>query len=93
MTTTTPGWSTGRTGDRLPATPESRPDFLRRITVNMLRHRYSSYERRLEDVYGKVGVREAYAVINQKVYDAIAVAYPALAEECRAQLVRKMAQA
>jgi hypothetical protein len=79
--------------DRPPATPESHPDFLRRITVNMLRHRYSSYERRLEDVYGKVGVREAYALLNQKVYDAIAHAYPALAEECAAQLARKRTQA
>jgi hypothetical protein len=78
--------------DRLPATPESHPDFLRRITVNMLRHRYSSYERRLADVYGKVGVREAYAQINQNVYGAIAAAYPALAEECAAQLARKQAQ-
>ena len=59
----------------------------------MLRHRYSSYERRLTEVYGKVGVREAYAQINQKVYDAIAAAYPTLAEECAAQLARKRAQA
>jgi hypothetical protein len=78
--------------DRLPATPESAPDFLRRITVNMLRHRYSSYERRLAEVYGKVGVREAYDAINRKVYAAIAAAYPALAEESAAQLVRKRAQ-
>ncbi len=79
--------------DSLPATPESHPDFLRRITVNMLRHRYSAYERRLSDVYGKVGVREAYAQINRKVYAAIAQAYPALAQECTAQLARKQAQA
>ena len=78
--------------DSLPATPQSHPDFLRRITVNMLRHRYSSYERQLATVYGKVGVREAYAQINQKVYDAIAAAYPSLAEECAAQLARKMAE-
>jgi hypothetical protein len=78
--------------DRPPATPESHPDFLRRITVNMLRHRYSSYERRLAEVYGKVGVREAYAQINQTVYDAIAAAYPTLAEECAAQLARKMGE-
>ena len=76
--------------DRLPATPESHPDFLRRITVNMLRHRYSSYERRLAEVYGKVGVRAAYVQINQKLYDAIAAAYPALAEECQRQLARKV---
>ena len=78
--------------DSLPATPESAPDFLRRITVNMLRHRYSSYERRLAEVYGKVGVREAYAQINAKLYAAITAAYPALADECAAQLARKQAE-
>jgi hypothetical protein len=75
--------------DRLPATPESQPDFLARITVNMLRHRYSAYERRLAQIYGKVGVREAYHQINAKVYAAIAAAYPALVEECQRQLARK----
>jgi hypothetical protein len=38
-----------------------------------------------------VGVQEAYAQINQKVYAAIAAAYPALAEACATQLARKLA--
>jgi hypothetical protein len=76
--------------DSLPATPQSHPDFLARITVNMLRHHYSAYEAQLAAVYGKVGVREAYVQINQKVYAAIAAAYPALADECAAQLARKL---
>ena len=72
-----------------PATPQSHPDFLRRIQVNFIRHALTSYETQLEEVYGKVGVREAYRQINAKVYAAIAAAYPALADECQRQLARK----
>jgi hypothetical protein len=73
-----------------PATPDSSPMFLDRITVNYLRHVLTTYERELEQVWGKVGVREAYHQINAKVYAAIAHAYPCLAEECQRQLARKV---
>lgn len=73
-----------------PATPDSDPAFLARITVNYLRHGLTTYERDLEQVWGKVGVREAYVQINTKVYAAIAAAYPSLAEECQRQLARKV---
>lgn len=72
-----------------PATPESHPDFLARIQVNFIRHRLTAYEGELEQIYGKVGVREAYLAINRKLYAAIAAAYPALAEACQHQLARK----
>lgn len=72
-----------------PATTDSHPAFLERITVNFLRHALTSYEGELAQVYGKVGVREAYRQINQKVYAAIAAAYPCFAEECQRQLARK----
>ena len=78
--------------DSLPATPQSAPDFLRRITVNLIRHQLTSYENELARIFGKVGVKEAYLAINKKIYDAIAAAYPALATECAAQLARKMEQ-
>lgn len=78
--------------DILPATPQSAPDFLRRITVNLIRHQLTSYENELARIFGKVGVKDAYLAINKKIYDAIAAAYPALAEECTAQLARKMEQ-
>lgn len=73
-----------------PATPQSHPDFLARISVNMIRHALTSYEEELEQMYGKVGVREAYRQINAQVYAAIAAAYPTLAEECQRQLARKV---
>jgi hypothetical protein len=75
--------------DYEPATTGSDAAFLARITVNYLRHALTSYEEELERVYGKVGVREAYAMINAKVYTAIAAAYPALAEACARQQARK----
>jgi hypothetical protein len=75
--------------DYEPATPQSDPAFLARITVNYLRHALTSYEDELEKTFGKVGVREAYATINAKVYTAIAAAYPALAEACARQQARK----
>jgi len=71
------------------ASPSSDPAFLLRITVNFLRHEMSQYDVELAHTYGKVGVRMAYAQINRKVYDAIAAAYPDLADECVRQVTRK----
>lgn len=75
--------------DALPATPNSDAAFLDRIMVNYLRHRKSRYEKKLEEVKGRVGVGEAYLEINNRIYQAIADAYPELAEECRRQMERK----
>jgi hypothetical protein len=72
-----------------PATAKSNPEFLRRITVNHLRHNLSDYDRRLDDLFGKVGKSEAYIILNQKIYTSIADAYPDLAEECERQMYRK----
>jgi hypothetical protein len=58
---------------------------LDRWKVNYLRHRLTDYERHLEEVAGKVGVRDAKDLIREKVYDAIADAYPGLAAECLKQ--------
>jgi len=67
------------------ATLESDPLFLQRITVNYLRHGLTRYDHELGQLVGKVGVRDAYSVLSQKVFAAIAAAYPELAEECRRQ--------
>lgn len=67
------------------ATVRSAPFFLQRICVNYLRHECSSYEAELDKVAGKVAVAEARSIIREKVYDAIAEAYPELAEECSRQ--------
>jgi hypothetical protein len=64
-------------GDRwdfIPATPEFDPVFLKRISVNFLRHRLTGYEAHLADIYGKVGTDTAYPKIKAKVLDAIAAA-------------------
>ncbi len=75
------------------ATLESDPLFLQRITFNYLRHGLTRYDQELGHLFGKVGVRTAYSILNQKVFAAIAAAYPELAEECRRQEVRKLEEA
>ncbi|MCW3051660.1 MAG: hypothetical protein JWN14_830 [Chthonomonadales bacterium] len=72
-----------------PATTWSDSAFLQRITVNYLRHRLSRYDHELERLFGKVGIRDAYAQLNAKVYLAITEAYPALGAECNRQMERK----
>lgn len=68
-----------------PASLDSDREFLDRITVNHIRHQLSNYERRLEQLFGKVGVREAYPVLKVKILDAIASSYPELSGECKRQ--------
>jgi hypothetical protein len=72
--------------DYTPATPGSDPEFLERITVNYLRHELTCYEDQLAALFGSVGRAEAEPVIRERVYDAIASAYPDLAGECARQL-------
>ncbi|MFA5445678.1 MAG: hypothetical protein WC262_11975 [Bacteroidales bacterium] len=72
-----------------PASRESSPEFLERITVNHLRHRLTNYDTRLEVLFGRVGKQEAYQVLNEKIYAKIAEGYPMLADECARQLRRK----
>lgn len=71
------------------ATPNSDPAFLERITVNYLRHVLTTYEDELAKTFGKVGVRKAELEIRQKVYGAIAIAYPDLSSECDLQLLKR----
>jgi len=67
------------------ASVDSEPEFLERITVNFIRHELTLYDRELEAVAGKVGVRDAVDLIRCKVFDAIAEAYPEYAAECLKQ--------
>lgn len=76
--------------DYQPATINSGKEFLNRITVNFLRHRCSSYERILDNIEGKVGKKEAYALLNQKIFQRITEIYPELKEECEKQLAEKI---
>lgn len=73
-----------------PASATSDAAFLGRITVNYVRHRLMAYDRRLEAVAGRIGVARAIALIRQRVYAAIAEAYPHLAQECARQVARRV---
>lgn len=68
------------------ASPSSDRGFLDRITVNYLRHRLTEYEAHLHKTSGRVGASDAYVTIKAKVLEAIAAAYPDLADECRRQI-------
>jgi len=72
------------------ATINSGKGFLYRITVNFLRHRCSPYERRLTEIAGKVGTKEAYILLNQNIFKKIAELYPELNGECDIQLKEKI---
>lgn len=67
----------------------SNKEFMHRIAVNYIRHELSMYDDRLENLFGKVGKDDAYLLLNEKIYEAIAEAYPDLGNECQRQLERK----
>jgi hypothetical protein len=72
-----------------PATKESDPAFLDRITVNYIRHEMTDYDDRLHALFGKIGTYEAHEILNRKIYAAITNRYPHLAGECARQLREK----
>lgn len=76
--------------DYQPASINSDKAFLTRITVNYLRHRCSPYEQILDRISGKVGKQEAYALLNQKIFQRISEMFPELKEECEKQLSEKI---
>lgn len=63
------------------ATVNSDTLFLNRICVNYIRHNLTIYENELEKIFGKVGSKEAYRLLNEKIYSVISSIYPTLAEE------------
>ena len=60
--------------------------FLDRITVNVIRHDMTSYDRDLEALAGRIEWRPAMSAMRERTYAAIARAHPTLAAECRRQL-------
>lgn len=71
------------------ATINSDALFLNRICVNYTRHNLTIYENELEKIFGKVGSKEAYHLLNEKIYSVISGTYPILSDECTNQLLRK----
>ncbi|MER5307198.1 hypothetical protein ABT034_05335 [Streptomyces sp. NPDC002773] len=58
-----------------------------RWQVTYLRHVLSRYEMLLDGLYGETGRGEAERLLRRRLYEAIAAAYPALADECRRRTV------
>ena len=72
------------------AAEDAPAEFLERITVNFIRHNLTAYDRALEEVAGRVGI--ASAVRSKDLLShrrAIGESYPALADECSRQLMRR----
>ena len=72
------------------AAKDAPAEFLERITVNFIRHNLTAYDRALEEVAGRVGI--ASAVQSKDLLShrrAIGESYPALADECSRQLMRR----
>lgn len=62
-------------------------DTKRRWMVNYVRHNLTDYDETLWNMKGSTGIREAYQKYRDAVLDAIAEAYPSLADECSRQKV------
>jgi hypothetical protein len=81
-----------RAGDRvdLLPTPARVADVdeptLQRWMVNYLRHVLTVYDAESDELFGRVGRIQGTRRLRQRVYAAIALAYPELAGECRRQL-------
>lgn len=72
------------------ATMDSDQSFLERITVNYIRHNLTCYDRLLNSHNGTTGKYEAIRILQARIYDEIAKAYPAFAEECQRQKAAKL---
>ena len=50
-------------------------EFLKRITINYLRHQCTVYENELDKFYGKVGKHDAHDVLKERINEAIRQKY------------------
>lgn len=58
-----------------------------RWVVNYIRHKLTSYDKKLLQLEGKVGKDKAYCLFRNLLLERIAEAYPKYAEECHRQMV------
>lgn len=66
------------------------PDFLARICVNYIRHELTTYDRYLDVIANNCPGKEAGLLVFQdRVYSAIAAAYPHLKDECTRQICHR----
>ena len=68
-------WKECEYGNFTKATPSSDKEFLKRITINYLRHQCTSYDNTLRKFYKKVGVQEAHDILQDRINNAIKEKY------------------
>ena len=68
-------WKEGGYCDYWRATPSSDESFLKRITINYLRHQCTCYDKELEKFFKKVGVQEAHDILQERINEAILQKY------------------
>lgn len=62
---------------------------LERLTVNYIRHQLTSYDQCLGLIFSKVGKKEGYRLLRERIYNCISESYPELTRECTLQFRRK----
>jgi hypothetical protein len=72
---------------RRDAGTDSDPEFLKRITVNYIRHNLTTYDALLAGLSGCPAQEEAARIIQKRVFAAIIDNYPALRDECERQMI------
>lgn len=60
--------------------------FVSRISVNFLRHSCDRYDLEIDHLFGKVGKKESYLLLKNRILDLISEKYPELKEECNNQI-------
>ncbi len=68
-------WKEGGWDGECRATPSSDESFLKRITINYLRHECTCYDKELEKFFSKVGKHEAHDVLQERINEAIKQKY------------------
>ena len=58
-----------------PASKDSDEEFLKRITINYLRHKCTCYDKELESFCKKVGKQDAHDVLQKRINEAIKQKY------------------
>ena len=62
---------------------------LEKLTVNYIRHQLTSYDQCLGLIFSKVGKKEGYRLLIERIYNCISESYPELTRECTLQFRRK----
>lgn len=57
------------------ATESGDKDFLKRIVINHIRHRYTDYDKNMKQFFAKVGVQEAHDILKDRINKEIEKKY------------------